>query len=439
MPPRTLGASEDYQLAMDAQLEAAGFPSLLSHAFNLGMGYKEIAPQFLGYPYLAGLSQNPIIRAGVSTVAEEMTKRWLEIRRGGKAEPGDEKIKALNSALQDFGVKELFNQAAQKCDFEGGCLLYIDTGDQDNLELPLFPDRALIQGRLQGFVLVDAINLYPGRYNATDPLAPDFFRPQAWMVQGRLVHHSRFLYFAPNQVSLLLKPAYNFFGIPAAQSALDYVAHFNKTREAAHRLLTKFSLTVFKSNVLASILAGGESTAELEHRMRLFTQYRDNDSVLLIDKESEDVVKLETPLSGVTDIVRQSLEFVAAIFRIPFVKFLGISPGGLNATGESDLRNFYDHVSSKQEKILRRPLDKVLDILQLHLFGEIDPEIKAEFVPLAEEDAAQKAATQKTQADMDGVLLDRGVLSPGEVRQRLADNPASGYGFIDPELVPCAK
>ena len=431
-PPRTLGATEEHQLAMDAHLRESGFHSLLSHAVNLGMGLEETTPQFLGYAYLAGLSQNPIIRAGVTTVADEMTKRWVQIKGGGKSTDSaeDSKIKALTAALADFGIQSLFNEAAQKCDFDGGCLLYIDTGETDEraLQSELYLDTALLQGKVQRFTLVEAVNLYPGLYNATDPLSPDYFAPDSWMVLGRRIHASRFLYFAPNQVNILLRPSYNFFGIPAAQQALDYVAHFTKTREAAHRLLTKFSLTVFKTN-MEGILAGG-SGAHMDMRLQYLTQKRDNDAILVIDNEQEDVLKLETPLSGITDIVQQSLEFVAAIFRVPFVKFLGISPSGLNATGEADLRNFYDHVSSKQEKILRKPLRRVVDILQMHLFGEIDPHIRVEFAPLSDEDDAQKALTRKAEAERDAVYLDWGVLEPSEVRQRLMDDPDSDYGFI---------
>ena len=80
------------------------------------------------------------------------------------------------------------------------------------------------------------------------------------------------------------------------------------------------------------------------------TQNMNNDGVLAIDKDDEDVLKLETPLSGVTDIVRQSLEILAALNRTPAVKLLGISPSGFNATGESDIRNYYDYITSQQEK-----------------------------------------------------------------------------------------
>ena len=165
MPPRTLGATEAHQLAVDSALEECGFHSLLQHAIGLGMGFEEIAPQFLGYPYLAGLSQNGLIRAGVTTVAEEMTKRWIEVQRGGKAKPGDDKIKALTAALEDFGLQGIFNEAAQKCDFDGGCLVYIDTGETDSeaLRQPLHLDPATFrQWTLKRFTLIEAINLYPG-------------------------------------------------------------------------------------------------------------------------------------------------------------------------------------------------------------------------------------------------------------------------------------
>lgn len=439
-PPVTLGATEGHQLAMDNHLRGCGFQTTLMHAINLGMGFGEIAPQFLGYPYLAGLSQNGLIRAGVTTIADEMTKRWIEFKVDGEDDSAlADDLKTLQKASLDFGLKDIFNEAAQKCDFDGGCLVYINTGEtrDEVLERPLYMDPNIIgQGSIKGFVLVEAVNLYPGLYNAVDPLRKDYFRPDHWMVLGRKIHRSRFLYFAPNKLSVLLRPAYNFFGIPTAQLALDYVAHFTKTREAAQRLLTKFSQMVFKSDVLAQILSGGSSLDDVNRRMQLFAQYRDNDSIVLIDREKEDIVKLDTPLNGVIDVPRQALEFVAAMFRMPVVKLLGISPAGMNATGEYDESNFYEHVSSKQEKILGRPVETINKLLQLHLFGAIRPTIKAEFCALTEEDETQKATTQNLKTGNVVSLVTAGVISEEEARQFLHDDPDSGFAFIDVSDVP---
>ena len=120
--------------------------------------------------------------------------------------------------------------------------------------------------------------------------------------------------------------------------------------------------------------------------MAYFVQKQSNDGCFVLDKETEDLVKLETPLAGVTDIVRQSLEFVAAVFRLPVTKFLGLSPAGFSPTGEAERRNLYDYLASRQEKVLREPLARALEVLQMHAFGRINPDLTFEFAPLDPDD-----------------------------------------------------
>ena len=231
----------------------------------------------------------------------------------------------------------------------------------------------------------------------------------------------------------MLIPAYNFFGIPLAQTTLDVVQHFTECREAEARLLKKFSLTVFKTDM--SDLMNGLEDTNIRARLKYFVQNQDNDGVMTIDKE-EDIIKVETPLAGVTDIVRQSMEMVAAYFGEPTVKLWGISPGGFNSTGEADLRNHYDHVAATQEKMFREPLNAVLKLLQYNRRGTVDESITASFVPIGDEDAGQIANVNKTKADTASVYLQNGVLSAEEVRQMLADDEQSGYTTIDVEAVP---
>ena len=128
----------------------------------------------------------------------------------------------------------------------------------------------------------------------------------------------------------------------------------------------------------ASILQGGTAD-DLDARLAYFVQKQSNDGCFVLDKDSEDLVKLETPLAGVTDIVRQSLEFVAAIFRLPVTKFLGVSPAGFNPTGEAERRNLYDYLAGRQEKVLRAPLQRALEVLQMDVFGGVDARLTFDF------------------------------------------------------------
>ena len=406
-PPVTLGAPEEERLAMDSHLEDCGVYSLLHHALSLNMGAAEVMPQFPGYAYLSGLAQNGLIRAGVETTADEMTRRWIKFRRDGEdgeAGKADETssstpigIPALLQAVDRFNLRGVCNDAVAKTEYFGGCLVYIDLGemDEDALLTPLALDSTVFRpGSLRGFTVIEPINVTPGAYNASDPLRPDYFRPSSWRVLGRHIHASRFLHFSTGEVPLLLKPAYNFFGIPTAQLALDHVAHFTQNRECASRLLNKFALTAFKTN-MSGILQGGAAD-DLDARLAYFVQKQSNDGCFVLDKETEDLIKLETHLNGVTDIVRQSLEFVAAIFRLPVTKFLGVSPAGFNPPGEADRSNLYDYLESRQEKVLRTPLIRALEVLQMNAFGRVDPRLTFDFAPLDADGDSRETAGQST-------------------------------------------
>jgi hypothetical protein len=135
----------------------------------------------------------------------------------------------------------------------------------------------------------------------------------------------------------------------------------------------------------------------------------------------------------VTDVVRQSLEFIAAINRTPAVKLLGISPSGFNATGESDIRNYYDHIKSKQE-LLRDGIQKAIDCIQLNVTGHVDSSITFDFCRLGADDAASDSmiATSKTQTLT--TLMQSNVISAEEARQAVKDDPRMGLEFLSDEL-----
>lgn len=440
-PPHTLGASEDVRLAMDGALADGGVYSLLQHTLELGQG---ILPQFLGYGVLQNIAQNGLIRACIGTVADDMTRTWIELQREGEDfDKEDTTVSDIMAELKKLKLQNVLHEAVELAGYEGGAFIFIDTGAEgEDLEKPLNKtaySAELTKGCRLKFVSIDPVNVFPAEYNSNNPLKADYYKPSFWWVLGQKIHSSRLLRIVGNEVPVLLKPAYNFLGIPQAQILWDYVLHFQECRAAEARLITKFSLLVFKTKLLDDVLFSSGATTQLDARMKYAMQNMSNDGILTVDMESEDLVKLETPLVGVTDIVRQALEFLAAINRTPAVKLLGISPSGFNATGESDIRNYYDHIASMQEKMLREQLQTILDCVQLRLNGKIDKTITFVFKPLGEEDKSALISRQKSKADTVAVYLDRDIISTEEARQIIADDPESGFTNIDPNDVPEPK
>lgn len=430
--PQTLGMPKSRTMAMDECIKCTdGIINVFAPEWQA-----LTAPKFLGYAILSSLAQDPLIRAGIETIADDMTRKFIELTSQGDKDLSD-KLKELEDDLNHFRIKSLFNRALSLTGYQGGCLVYIDVGPLDDEErvTPLYLDPTTFRkGSLRGFKIIEPINVYPGVYNASDPTADDYFNPETWYILGKEYHKSRFLYFAQNEVPLLLKPLYNFFGISLSQQVLEYVQNFTENRRSAQRLLNKFSLTVWKTD-MSAFLSGGDCNS-LTQRVKYFNAQRNNDGTALIDKELEEMVQINTPLAGVTDIVSMSLDLAPVILGISKDKYFGDLPKGLNASSEGTNRIYYDKIQSLNEKISFDAIAKVLKILQLNRYGEIDNNVSFRFAPLWEMDERERAEINKIHADTAAVYVDRGCLSQEEVRGALADNPDSGYSNIDVDDVP---
>jgi len=125
---------------------------------------------------------------------------------------------------------------------------------------------------------------------------------------------------------------------------------------------------------------------------------------------------------------------MAAPCHIPLIKLLGITPSGLNSSSDSEIRVFYDYVHAMQEALFTDPLEIILKVIQLDLFGEIDSNITFDYEPLYELDGEALARVRKSDADTAQVLIHGGVISAAEERMRLVGDPNSGYQGLDGAL-----
>lgn len=423
-PAATLSGADRSRLcaAMDAAVgSAAGEIDVIPEAQAMTLR------SFVGYGALQSLSQDSMIRLLILTRTTEMLRKWILFKNADA-----ECIEAVERFIKDRHVRDTLQNAVNTMGFMGGAYLFIDTGaPKETLINPLdFSEKSgeLKKGAHLAFRVIDPIFTSPQSFNALNPLEDDFYRPSVFLVQGIPVHRSRLVRLVENEVSDILKPSYNFLGIPQAQILDDYVKDFRKNRESANRLLSKFSCNFIKTD-LSDWLYNRGSRAAVAQRVRNFVRFRNNDGVALLDKESEDFFQANTPLSGVDSLVSQSLQFCVAINRTNVVKTLGLSPAGFN-TGDSDIKVHNDMISSLQEQVLRKPLETVFRCIQLHLFGK-SVDLAFDFNPLNEEDERVAADTQKVKADTAAVYLANGVITEDEARDALRNDEGSPFSGIE--------
>lgn len=392
---------------------------------------------FIGYPRLAELAQISEYRSVSETTANEMTRQWIEIKSVGE-EDNSEAIKQIEECYERLNVRGMFRKAIETDGLFGRGQILVQIKDHDGkLANPLLlTEKTITKGSLKALVNIEPMWTTPAPYNAIDPTLPDFYKPKAWYVMAQEIHASRLFTLISRPVPDMLKPAYNFGGVSMTQLMMPYVERWLRTVDSVSDLLHSFSLSGIKTDMSAILSGSDDGDTNIMLRAELYNRLRDNRGLMLLSKEEEEFFQFNTPLSGLDALLAQSQEQMAAPSHTPLVKLLGITPSGLNASTEGEIAVYYDHIRAMQENLLRDPLDKLLKLVQLHLFGQVNDNITFDFVPLQQMSETELSTIRKSDTDRDVAYIQAGVVSAEEVRGRLASEPDSGYNGIDVEDVP---
>lgn len=455
-PERPKLAQDDATLVVDAWANNA----LLGSGQFVGVG-------FLGFQLLSELAQRPEYRSISEVLATEATRKWIKFQSvatgrkkpgtkiagreyGGVADPEakddkgakEERIKQLEDEFKRLAAQDVFRRVSELDGFFGRAHLYLDTGDTDNPEelLQSIGDgqdgktkAKVARGSLRRLAAIEPMWTYPAEYNANDPLRADWYNPQVWYVLGKRVHVSRCLRFVAREVPDMLKPSYMFGGVSLSQLCQPYVENWLKIRQAVANAVWSFSTSGVKTDMNTLLQADGD---QLLRRVELFNRVRNNNGLMLLNKEAEEFFQFNMPLSTLDALQAQAQEHMCSVSREPVIKLLGISPHGLNASTEGELEVWYDNVEAYQERFFTRNLTRVMHFAMMSLWGEVDPDITFAYESLRSDDPVQKANAQKTLAETDDILIAAGVIHPEEARTRLAADAESGYDGIDVDDLP---
>ena len=122
---------------------------------------------------------------------------------------------------------------------------------------------------------------------------------------------------------------------------------------------------------------------------------------------------------------------MASVAKTPLTILFGLSPVGLTATAETDITIYNNHVNQCQEFEFRGPLEALVKVVMLDLFGEIYEDIVFDFVDLVSMNEKERSLIRKSSGDTDVAYITAGVFTPEEIRAKVANDPDSGFTSID--------
>jgi phage-related protein (TIGR01555 family) len=185
------------------------------------------------------------------------------------------------------------------------------------------------------------------------------------------------------------------------------------------QLLQEVSVGKYKIKDLATLLSTEEGKAAIQRRVELMDLTRSVFRSQYFDSE-EDFTRDNVSFTGVPDVLSILFMLISSMTGYPITRLFGVSPGGMNATGESDMRNYYDMVRSEQTNSLQPVLLRIVRIIAEWKKIE-EPYIV--FLPLQTMTEKEKADIDKLTADKEQIeantyraYIDAGIMEPYEAR-----------------------
>lgn len=367
----------------------------------------------------------------VETLPKESLREGYDLSIPEAAQGGEdeaERIAEIVDALSTLGADEVIRTGlCYERGLGGGAVLIGANDGQDDLTKPL---------RLESIRSLDWLTPLEPReimpvYGYADPRAPKYGQPEIYRITSRTIlppadgkysnqvmdiHESRLLVFPGIRVSRYQYMAsQGGWGDSVLIRMWRVLRDFNLAWGSAGALVTEFASATYKMKDLWQALSTKGGAAAFAERLQMMDMARSTINATVIDGE-DDFKREQTPISGLPDLMDKFSTRLAAAADMPLTLLFGTSPAGLNATGESDIRFFYDRVAAYQRDKVLPQLKTLIRILFRTMGSKVEPEKwDIEFRPLWQESAADKAKAMLTQAQADHIWVTDGMLSAEEV------------------------
>lgn len=356
--------------------------------------------------------------------------------------PAEEALKhGMEYNVSDADLREFLDDALDRLDWEekavtairwarlfGGSIIVMLLDDGGGLEEPV---------NWQDVRSVEELRVYERAIVQPDPDTyrtgkAEYFDVSSTYGGTFRVHRSRCLVFKNGSLPEYgAAQQYYYWGLPEYIRIHKDLSRALKTHTNAANMIEKSVQPVYKQRGLQNMLAGPNGDEMELKRLQVLDASRGIMNTIAVDMEGEDYDFKTFQMTGTKEILESTCNLLSAVTCIPQTILFGRSPAGENATGESDLENYYNFVEGIQKRMLKKNIRTLIKaIVQAGVYdGSIENpgNIKPTFKPLWSLSETEKATVELTKAQRAQVAaqtaqlyIDMQAIQPDEVRQALA-------------------
>lgn len=307
----------------------------------------------------------------VDLVANDMTRVGIEFL---SELPPDDSEK-LDRSATTLATWTHLNETIKWGRLYGGAIAVMLVDGQD-LSTPLRIDT-VGKGQYKGLLVLDRWMVDPTLEDLVTEFGPHLGLPKYYRIQtnspalrGKSVHYTRV---ALRHVGIKLpyqqRLTENLWGESVLERLYDRMVSFDSASMGLAQLVHKSFLRTLSVKGLREIVSsGGPAMVGLVAYVDMMRRFQGVEGMTMVDLDDKFEVQANASVTaGYSDAINQLGQQLSGALQIPLVRLFGQSPAGLNSSGESDLRTYYDYIKQMQEQDLH---GGVTAVYRLHAASE---------------------------------------------------------------------
>jgi hypothetical protein len=373
-------------------------------------------------------SYNWLAKKVVDIPIDDATRKWRTLII---SDP--EKKKKIEDAMNFFQVKTKISIAMKWARVFGGSVIIIVI-DGENPEEPLDIEK-IRPNTLKNFIVLDRYNVYYTVVNR-NVLDSNYGKPDYYQVvrDGQKIHASRVIKFDGVVPTIREAERNNYWGTSIFTYLMDVIADSQEVSASIANCVYESNVDVYKLKNLHDTIATNKDEIAVK-RLKLAHQMKSMINGIALDAD-DGYDKKSNNFASLADIDDRAMQKVSGASDIPLTRLLGISPSGMNATGESDMLNYHDNIQAIQENRIRPALEIMDSLIMKSEFNDLE-KLEFNFMPLKQLTEVELADISLKNANRDMMYLGQNVIKATDILAQLSESGT--YVSIDENRVDEAK
>lgn len=358
----------------------------------------------------------------VDVIADDMTRNGID----WQTELPPQQIETVDNAVTRLQLWSQLSAVIRWARLYGGAIGVVMIDGQD-MRTPLNLN-SVGPGQFRGLLCLDRWQCDATTDDLVTDMGPSIGLPRFYRVnssapclRGQAIHYTRVAFrlvgvALPYQQMLME----NMWGLSVLERLDDRLKMFDSATAGAGQLVYKSYLRTLKVKNLRNIVStGGKALQGLYAYGDNMRRFQNIEGLSMIDADDELEAQSHSAFSGLADALQEFGKQLSGALGIPLTRLFGQSPGGLNATGDSDMAIYNNTIAQQQNQNLREGVQLCYDLTARSAGSPLPAGTNFAFRSLLELDEPQKAEVASKVTTAVVSALEAGLISPRTAMQEL--------------------